>query len=446
MNYDVIIVGTGAGGATVAHELSTKNLNVLVLEKGLNHPRGTAANNIKNTKLSLKLEENIDDNRYEFLNQTAELMNIEGLGGTTPVSLANACYACTNCYKNSATAQFKGFDLELFEELLEASKELKVGSLPAEMMGPATRMIVDKGEKLGYFMEPMPKFIDFTKCDGCGLCIFGCTKGAKWDANDFVKEINETENNTEILSNITVTRVLHKNQRVDGVEGIDSNGETKHYHSKIVIIAAGALNTPKILIDSNITNEVCDGLFTDLFITVGGYLKDVNLNTEIPMGVKSEFGPYFISPHFSHQLIPLIEEKGFKPKAEDVMGIMVKIADEANGRIYKDGRIEKELTSHDINLLKEGYNKSVELLKAIGVEPSSISSTPIRGAHPGGTAAIGKVVDKNLETCIKGLFIADASVIPQAPGRPPILTIVALAKRLSKNIVDEIFVNPNSLK
>jgi len=48
-------------------------------------------------------------------------------------------------------------------------------------------------------------------------------------------------------------------------------------------------------------------------------------------------------------------------------------------------------------------------------------------------------VDKNLETRIKGLFIADASVIPQAPGRPPILTIVALAKRLSKNIVEEIY-------
>ncbi len=62
-----------------------------------------------------------------FLNYPAELMNIEGLGGTTPVSLANACYACTSCYKNSATAQFKGFDIELFEELLEASKELKVG-------------------------------------------------------------------------------------------------------------------------------------------------------------------------------------------------------------------------------------------------------------------------------------------------------------------------------
>jgi choline dehydrogenase-like flavoprotein len=437
MFYDVIIIGTGAGGATVAHELSNKNLNILVLEKGLNYPMGTAANHIKNTKLSLNFEENPDDNRYEFLNYPAELMNIEGLGGTTPVSLANACYACTSCYKNSATAQFKGFDLELFEELLEASKELKVGSLPAEKMGPATRMIVDKGEKLGYFMEPMPKFIDFNKCDSCGLCILGCTKGAKWDANDFIKEIEETENTTKILSNFTVTKALHNNQRVDGVEGIDSNGKTQKFHSKIVIIAAGALNTPKILIESNVIDKVTEGLFTDLFITVGGYLKDVNLNTEIPMGVKSEFGPYFISPHYSNQLIPLIEEKGFNPNPEDVIGMMVKIADEANGKIYKDGRIEKELTSKDLNLLKEGYNKSVELLKAVGVEPSSISSTPIRGAHPGGTAAIGRVVDKNLETCIKGLYIADASVIPKAPGRPPILTIVALAKRLSKNITDQ---------
>jgi choline dehydrogenase-like flavoprotein len=444
MIYDIIIVGTGAGGATVAHELSNKNLKLLVLEKGLDHPRGSAANHIKNTTISLNLEGDIDNSRYEFMNYPAELMNIEGSGGTTPVSLANACYACTSCYKNSATAQFKDYDLELFEELLDASKELKVGSLPAEMMGPATKLIVDNGEKLGYFMEPMPKFIDFNKCDSCGLCILGCTKGAKWDANDFIKEIKETENNTELLSNFTVTKILHNDQNVYGVEGTDSNKETKQYHSKKVIIAAGALNTPRILMDSNITGEVINGLFTDLFITVGGYLKDVNLNTEIPMGVKSEFGPYFISPHYSKQLIPLIQDKGFKPNPQDVMGMMVKIADEANGKIYKDGAIEKTLTSQDIKLLKEGYDKSVELLKAVGVEPSSISATPIRGAHPGGTAAIGRVVDKNLETCIKGLYIADASVIPQAPGRPPILTIVALAKRLSYNIAVEFLQNPES--
>ena len=438
MIYDVIIIGTGVGGATAAHELSNKGLNILVLEKGSKHPDGKAANYIKNTVLSLKIEEHPENNMYEFLNQPAELMNIEGLGGTTPVSLANACYACTSCYKNSVTSQFKGFDLELIEELLDASKELKVGSLPFDMMGPATRMIIEKGEELGYFMEPMPKFIDLKKCDSCGLCILGCTKGAKWDANNFIDEIIETDNDTEIISDFTVSKILYNNEKVIGVEGLDSKGKCISYRSKIVIIAAGALNTPKILFNSGITKDVSDGLFTDLFITVGGFLKDVKLNTEIPMGVKSEFGPYFLSPHISNQLIPLIEEKGFDPDPQDVIGLMVKIADEANGKIFEDGTIEKELTLRDLNLLKEGYNKSVELLKAMGVEPSSISSTPIRGAHPGGTAAIGKVVDKNLQTSVKGLFIADASVIPQAPGRPPILTIVALAKRLSKDIISDI--------
>jgi choline dehydrogenase-like flavoprotein len=134
--------------------------------------------------------------------------------------------------------------------------------------------------------------------------------------------------------------------------------------------------------------------------------------------------------------MPLLENKGFNANLEDILGIMVKIADESNVKINSDRSVEKPLTERDLGLLKEGYEKSVEVLVEAGVDPSSIVSTPIRGAHPGGTAAIGKVVDNNLETKIKGLFIADTSVIPQAPGRPPILTVTALAKRLAK-IIEE---------
>ncbi|EKQ53202.1 MAG: choline dehydrogenase-like flavoprotein [Methanobacterium sp. Maddingley MBC34] len=136
------------------------------------------------------------------------------------------------------------------------------------------------------------------------------------------------------------------------------------------------------------------------------------------MGIKSEFGAYFISPHFSGQLVPLMAEKGFNAQNKDVVGLMVKIADEANGSLNEDGSITKPLTSSDQKLLTEGYDKAVEILTEIGVDPSSIVATPIRGAHPGGTAAMGKVVDRSLETEIKGLFIADASVIAQAPGDP----------------------------
>jgi len=434
MTFDVIVIGTGAGGATVARELSKKDYNVLILEKGKRHKTGTSVNYLKSIPLDLNADlsdENLD--KYDFLDYPAELMYLEDVGGTTPVSLANACYACSTCYVNSVTTQFKIHDLDLFKELIDASADLKVNPFPANLMGPATRKIVDAGESLGYFMEPMPKFIDFSKCDGCGLCISGCKKGAKWDSTHFVNEA--IDNGATLISDFTVTKITHENGKVTGVEGLFGD-QTKGFEAKKVIVAAGALNTPLILKNSDIVENVGEGLFCDLFITVGGFLKNVKLNKEIPMGTKAEFGPYFLSPHFSAQILPLLENKGFNANPEDILGIMVKIADEANGKINSDRSVEKPLTERDLGLLKEGYEKSVEVLAEAGVDPSSIVSTPIRGAHPGGTAAIGKVVDSNLETKIKGLFIADTSVIPQAPGRPPILTVTALAKRLAQ-IIEE---------
>ncbi len=430
MTYDVIVIGTGAGGATAAREISKKGLKVLILEKGKHHKTGTSVNYLKNIHMDLKANlTNEDRNKYDFLVFPPELLYIEDVGGTTPVSLANACYACSTCYSNSAITQFKIHDLDLFKELIDASADLKVSPFPANLMGPATRKIIDAGESLGYFMEPMPKFIDFSKCDNCGLCICGCIKGAKWDATNFVNEA--LANGATLISDCEATKIIHDGGKVTGVE-CKFGDKTKTFEAKKVVLAAGALNTPVILRNSGIEENIGEGLFCDLFITVGGFLKGAGLNKEIPMGVKSEFGPYFLSPHYASQLTSLLEKKGFNAGPEDVMGIMVKIADEANGRINPDKSIEKPLTQRDLDLLKEGYEKSVEVLVEAGVDPSSVVSTSIRGAHPGGTAAIGKVVDNNFETQIKGLFIADTSVIPQAPGRPPILTITALAKRLSK--------------
>lgn len=435
MTFDVAIIGTGAGGSTIARELSKKGLKILILEKGSRQKTGSSVNYLKNIPMNLKANLTDEDaQKYDFFNFPAELMFIEDVGGTTPVSLANACYACSTCYSNSATTQFQIHDIDLFKELIEASGDLNVSPLPANLMGPATRKIVEAGENLGYFMEPMPKFIYFDKCNKCGLCIEGCKLGAKWDATLFVDEA--VANGATLISDFKVKKILQNAGEVKGVEGIFGD-KIKRYDVKTVILAAGALNTPEILRNSGIEENVGEGLFCDLFITVGGFLEDANLNKDIPMGVKSEFGAYFLSPHFSGQLISLLGNKGFKPNPEDVMGIMVKIADEANGKVNLDKSIEKTLTKRDMDLLKEGYEKSVQLLIEAGVDPSSIVSTGIRGAHPGGTAAMGKVVNNNLETQIKGLFIADASVIPQAPGRPPILTITALAKRLAKKIEEK---------
>ena len=76
-----------------------------------------------------------------------------------------------------------------------------------------------------------------------------------------------------------------------------------------------------------------------------------------------------------------------------------------------------------------------EVLRRAGCDPSSLVVGPVRGAHPGATAAIGRVVDTNLETRVKNLFVSDASVLPEALGRPVVLTLIGLAKRLAAHLL-----------
>ena len=202
-------------------------------------------------------------------------------------------------------------------------------------------------------------------------------------------------------------------------------------------MAAGALNTPIILKNSKIKN-VGSQIFFDIFTTIGGYLENAQLKNELLMGIKAEFGPYFLSPHYSMQLLPLMQEKGIVVEEKDVIGIMLKFADTCIGTIDSEGNIEKTLTKLDVDLIKEGYEKAVNILLKLGVKPESIVATSLKGAHPGGTAAIGDVVDNNFETEVKGVYVSDASVIPEAPGRPPILTIVAIAKKVAKIVYKNI--------
>ena len=142
-----------------------------------------------------------------------------------------------------------------------------------------------------------------------------------------------------------------------------------------------------------------------------------------------------MAPHYSGLLYNKLKKYG--AGENDILGIMIKIADEGSGKVRED-YIEKYSTAKDVSLLAKGSAAAGAILKEAGVDPNTLTSTIARGAHPGGTAAIGDVVNKNLETEISGLFVADASVFPKAPGAPPVLTIIALARRLARYIENEI--------
>jgi len=409
---------------------------VLILEKGSIQNSGSYVECMKTKEIYLN--NNLSDSdkmNYEFLTLPLTLTNIEEIGGTTTSSIGNACFSCSGCYSNSIMQQFEDKNLNIFEELLEASGELNVRYFPKKLWGHSTQLIAQAGEELGYIVEPMPKFINFEKCQSCGKCVNGCLFDAKWDATYFVREA--VEYGAELVTEFNVFEVLHENNEVMGVVGINKNNEKVVYKAKRVVVAAGALNTPIILKNSKFKN-VGSQIFFDIFTTIGGYLENAQLNNELLMGIKAEFGPYFLSPHYSMQLLPLMQEKGIVVEEKDVIGIMLKFADSCIGTIDSEGNIEKTLTKLDVDLIKEGYEKAVNILLKLGVKPESIVATSLKGAHPGGTAAIGVVVDNNFETEVKGVYVSDASVIPEAPGRPPILTIVAIAKKVAKIVYKNI--------
>lgn len=122
------------------------------------------------------------------------------------------------------------------------------------------------------------------------------------------------------------------------------------------------------------------------------------------------------------------------PQWNDILGVMIKLKDQISGGVFPDGKISKPLTTNDRERLNLAEAVCREILIEAGADPSSTFMTPLRGTHPSGTVRLGTMVDNDLQTEIKGLYVCDASVFPEALGRPTVLTIIGLAKRLARQI------------
>lgn len=395
----VIIVGSGAGGGTIAKELAKSGMSVTIIEKGP----------LTATKKAYK--------HYNILNVGTEVSQTVCVGGTTLVTVGNAVRTCEKLFKN--------LGIDLSTELEEIDRELCVKTLPDSHFGDGTKKIMDAAKSLGFEIEKMPKFIDPSLCKPCGKCAFGCPNNAKWTSIEFIEEAKK--HGAHIIENTPVTDIIIENGKVKGVKSYD-----KIFEADIVIISAGAIETPRLL--QKIGINAGGNLFVDTFVTIGGMLKKIKFNKELPMNALIQFDDFIIGPHYSEILVNKLQK--FKARKKDVLGLMIKIKDEPSGRVTQN-KVIKFNTAEDIALLAEGSAIAGSILVEAGVDPKTLVSTHARGAHPGGTAAIGDVVDKNLQTEIKGLYVADASVFPEAPGAPPILTIIALAKRLAMHIVSK---------
>jgi len=104
-----------------------------------------------------------------------------------------------------------------------------------------------------------------------------------------------------------------------------------------------------------------------------------------------------------------------------------------------EGRISKPMTPRDQYRLNHAAIVCRKILVKAGCDPDSIFVSPQRGTHPSCTVRIGEMVDTNLQTEVRNLYVCDASTFPEALDRPTVLTIIGLGKRLSDHLLTTVF-------
>ena len=411
----VIVIGTGAGGAIIAMELAKANIPVTILERG---PY------IKSKDSFEYYDMKYYDKRFKNTN-SVDLLKTTCIGGSTIVAAGNGVRVLED--------EFKELGIDLSEEYSEIEELLGIHQMDDAHIGKGTQKFIDCANELGFDAMKMPKFIRDEDCKPCGKCSFGCPRDAKWSGKDFVDIA--VENGAELVTGAEVIKIATANKSIKSVEYI-KDGKDKSIESDLVILAAGAIDSAVILQKSGI--DAGNKLFFDPFVSVGGVLKDINFNSETQMNGLAVGKEYILAPHFSSFIAKYIKETDPEIEDKDILSIMVKVPDDMVGTVDSEGNVFKFNTIDDIRRLAQGSAAAGAILEKAGVDPTTMTSTVFRGAHPGGTAAIGEVVDKNLKTEIDGLYVSDASVIPVSPGKPPILLILALALRLANHLKEEV--------
>jgi ferredoxin len=420
-----IVVGSGAGGAAVARELQGA-YQVTVLEAGRRfRPLALSVTWMERLRrCGLLFHERVIELVFPSMHvrRTAEgmvIVNGAGPGGTTTLSTGNAL---------RSDEALRELGILLDREFEELAREVPASTAHQRTWSAPTRRLFEISERLELQPRPMPKMIDDRRCRRCGRCVLGCPNGAKWDSRRFLGQA--MANGARLVSGARVQRVVIRDGRAVGVKA-RIGARTVFYPAELVVICAGGLGTPALLERSGIPCE--PRLFVDPVLCVAAPWPGSRQHRELPMPFVIQRPGYIISPYFDY--LSFLFNKRWRHPADRVLGLMIKLADNEQGRVALHGRsLKKVLTAQDRDRLAEAEGLCRRILADFGVDPKSVFLGTLNAGHPGGMLPL---TSADAETLHPGrlpanMYVADASLFPRSLGNPPILTILALATRVAR--------------
>lgn len=417
-----IVIGTGAGGAMVAKELQGR-YQVTILEAGGEfRPFAQSVNRMANFR-STGLY--FDERMIRLLipnmlvEKTPDMVMVRGigLGGTTTLATGNAV-------RYDGALKEIGIDLdEQFEELYE---ELPVTTEHQRFWTKTTRSMYRLFDKMG--LEPVvtPKLLDAERCTGCGHCAIGCRFGAKWDTRKLVEEALRA--GAKLVTGCRVTDLEIRGREVAAVHA-RCRGRKRTFHADLVILAAGGLGTPPILENSGIGCE--NSLFVDPVLCVAGPLPGLRQDRQILMPFISQQEGYILAPYMDY--LSFFFNKSWRMPMRDMASIMIKLADDENGSI-RGRKIDKQMSAADTKRMQEAVSLTRSILERMGIPEEKQFLGTLNAGHPGGMLPLTEAERDSLHHAQlpDNLYVADATILPRSMGNPPILTIMALAKKIAE--------------
>jgi choline dehydrogenase-like flavoprotein len=345
------------------------------------------------------------------------LVNGVGTGGTTTMATGNGI-------RMDEDLRALGLDLDC--EFEEIAREIPITTAHQLRWHPTTRRLFRTFDDLGLDPVAVPKMGDAARCRHCGRCMLGCPYGRKWDSHTYLDQAVRL--GARLIARSPVVRVVMEGGRATGVI---TRGMFGHHFvpADLVLLAAGGFGTPAILERSGIRCEPT--LFVDPVLTVAARVPNAWLCNEIEMPFVVQRDGYILSPYFDW--ISSLLHPQWRHRLQDIVGIMIKLADENVGSV-SGRKVHKLLTPVDRSRLDEAVGVATEVLAGFGADPSEVFLGTVHAGHPGGmlplTEASAPVVHD--ERLPENLFVADATLFPRSLGNPPILTIIALAKRVAR--------------
>jgi choline dehydrogenase-like flavoprotein len=267
----VVIIGSGAGGGTLANELAQKGIKVVVLEAGAVQSSASFINDEWKSFSQLAwLDPRTTSGSWRVAKDFAGLPAwvCKTVGGTTThwagasLRLQEHELRVKTVYGDIPGANLMDWPVTLKElEPYYARAEDKMGvtrtnGIPGLPGNNNFKVMYAGATKLGYTevhtgnmaINSQPRD-DRGRCMQLGFCFQGCKSGAKWSTLYTELPKAEKTGNMELRPESHVSRIEHNIAgKVTAVLYFDKNGKEQRQSARIVCVAGNSIETPRLLL------------------------------------------------------------------------------------------------------------------------------------------------------------------------------------------------------